>query len=385
MSAVHKSNVGLDIIRGLAALLVVLGHTRNFVGVSLSADLTGAVWQKALLLPTSFAQESVALFFVLSGYLVGGQVLREVGLGRFGWRGYIAKRLSRLWTVLIPGILFTFLLDNLTMRVFQTVWSNLAGGPRDGVAAVCNVAFLQRTHCEPYGSNDSLWSLSYEFWFYMLFAGAVVGAWGLLRREWTSAAIGVVVCIGTVLVFGPGLFTLIPSWLLGVVLALVHERWKVAGVPDWVPASNPRTVFVLFVIAAVGMSLSNLAAPPEWARFIVVGLGCSPLILLSAVNPWGQTNRTTQRAATLGAVSFSIYVFHLPIVKFLAGAFALTGGMGPLLNLVAVYVISLAAVALCVPIWFITERKTAVVRTKMLTVLRVHRQERGTLETAGPH
>lgn len=43
------------------------------------------------------------MFFVLSGYLVGGQVLQYVRQGRFTWRVYMVKRFTRLWDVPIPA------------------------------------------------------------------------------------------------------------------------------------------------------------------------------------------------------------------------------------------------------------------------------------------
>lgn len=368
MSAAQKSNIGLDVIRGVAALLVVLGHTRSFIELNLSADLTATGWQKALLLPSSFAQESVAVFFVLSGYLVGGQVLREVASRRFGWRVYMSKRLSRLWTVLIPGIVLTFGLDSLTMRLFVKAWDKLAGNASDIGSALCNAAFLQVSRCASYGSNDSLWSLSYEFWFYMIFAGFVVAVWGSIRREWVAAAGGILVSIVSVATFGVGLFGLMPSWLLGVVLAVVHQRWKDVGMPIWLPSSTSRTVLVLTALTGVGMLASNIMAPAEWVRFAIVSIACAPLILVTAARPWGHQSRAARRVSVLGTVSFSLYVFHLPIVKFLVAAYALAGGLSAAGNVVMVYVLATLTFMLCVPLWFITERNTAKVRDWMLRV-----------------
>lgn len=367
VSESHKENVGLDVIRGLAALLVVLGHTRTFLGEAFGVDLTGTIWQKVLLLPSSFAQESVAVFFVLSGYLVGGQVLRLFREDRFRWGPYMAKRLSRLWTVLVPGIALTFLLDMLTMRLFAGVWSKLAGGPVDAVTAACNVAFLQVPHCYPYGTNDSLWSLAYEFWFYVIFPAGAAVVWGVIRRNWISAVSGLVVTIAVIALFGVGLLALIPVWLLGVVLAVVHKRWKASGVPAWFPQSSWRMVSALAAVTFAAMLASNVVSPPEFVRFLVVGLACAPLILLTAVRPW-KRNRVASRLAGLGTVSFSLYVFHLPLVKFILGALSGGGGFGDLGNVLAVYVIAALVTAACAPLWFATERNTGHVRDLFLRV-----------------
>ncbi|MFC4395227.1 acyltransferase family protein [Arthrobacter sedimenti] len=368
-ASVHKENVGLDVVRGLAAFLVVLGHTRNFVGEGLRADLTASIWQKLLLLPTSFAQESVALFFVLSGYLVGGQVLRELREGRFLWRIYLSKRLSRLWTVLIPGILVTFAVDSLSVRLFPSVWSKVAGGPVDAVTAACNVVFLQRTRCSPYGSNDSLWSLAYEFWFYILFAAVAAFAWGIVRRQWAALALGLLVAAGAVGLFGIGLLSLMPAWLLGTCLAVLHARWKAKRIPAWFLLSRIRMLYLFTAVTVAGMLLSNLISPPEWLRFLIVGVACAPLILLTAVAPWGGGSLVAKRIASLGLISFSLYVFHLPLVKFIVGLLSGTGGFGALGNIVSVYAVAALVAVCCVPLWSVTERHTGRVRDRLLGLM----------------
>ena len=100
----EHANRLLDAIRGLAALLVVLGHARAFYENATGTTARElAPWQKVVLLPTSVALESVAVFFVLSGYLVGGQVIRQLRTGRFSWPDFTVKRLSRMWTCCCPA------------------------------------------------------------------------------------------------------------------------------------------------------------------------------------------------------------------------------------------------------------------------------------------
>src|ERR1700761_475264 len=118
----------LDLMRGLAALTVMFGHLKFFLGGigrlpdanTLSAGGRGFV---PPLLPNpnqmNPAHEAVIVFFVLSGVLVGGSVFRERAQGTFSWSLYLLKRLSRLLTVLVPALLVGLVFDSGTRYLLQ--------------------------------------------------------------------------------------------------------------------------------------------------------------------------------------------------------------------------------------------------------------------------
>ena len=101
----------LNWTRGICATLVVLGHARFFGVQSGSEYFNRSFLSKIALLPTSFAMESVSLFFVLSGFLVGGQTFSKVKEGKFSWKRFLIDRVTRFWIVLIPGMAFTAILN----------------------------------------------------------------------------------------------------------------------------------------------------------------------------------------------------------------------------------------------------------------------------------
>ena len=78
-------NLWLDLIRGCSALLVCLSHLRNAMFVDYSALVHPNMAIKVFYAVTSFGHQAVMVFFVLSGYFVGGAVLRAgaVGEARF--------------------------------------------------------------------------------------------------------------------------------------------------------------------------------------------------------------------------------------------------------------------------------------------------------------
>jgi peptidoglycan/LPS O-acetylase OafA/YrhL len=79
------TDIHLDTMRGLAALVVALGHARglslpSFTGGSVSPE--GAAQQATTSAgQLSIGHEAVMVFFVLSGYLVGGSVLKALSAG----------------------------------------------------------------------------------------------------------------------------------------------------------------------------------------------------------------------------------------------------------------------------------------------------------------
>ena len=209
-SATAHTNLALDIIRGLAALLVLIAHARRSV---FQMDFAGQFPQTLsgilLILPTTVAREAVAVFFVLSGYLVGGQVIRAFASGRFRWSDYMSSRLSRLWTVLIPALALTALLNVYSHANYAAQFAQVPGGstPLTFEGAACNAVFLMHAQCEPFGTNGPLWTLAFEFWFYVLFAAFMALLHAFRTRNIAVGAVLVAVIVAGTLLFGVQVYT----------------------------------------------------------------------------------------------------------------------------------------------------------------------------------
>lgn len=352
-------------------MLVVLGHAREILFRAQGLPVTGSGLGRLWLLPTSLAQESVAIFFVLSGYLVGGQVLRQVRAGTFLWRFYLAKRLSRLWTVLLQGIAFTFALDSITFHWFPVGFTALVGHSGTGpvATALCNSLFLQRARCSTFGSNDSLWSLSYEFWFYISFAAAAVA----LSARTTSGLrrlVSAVVLIAALSLFGIGLLYLFPAWLFGVALAVLQTRTTTAASSTRGASLSVRGCTGLLAAALI---LSNVWGPSDPTRFILVGLAASPAIYALAVRDPLPGDRRLRRiyesCAALGPWSYSLYVFHLPLLVLVASMLSKRPDQNGSLSALAVYGLASLTIVLVYPLGRLTEGCTPRVRMMALRAL----------------
>ena len=95
----------LDLVRGLAALLVLAGHLRAYVFQSYGEASQMGVALKAFYFATGLGHEAVIIFFALSGFLVGGKALQDLLARRFSWSRYLLRRLTRLWIVIVPALL----------------------------------------------------------------------------------------------------------------------------------------------------------------------------------------------------------------------------------------------------------------------------------------
>jgi peptidoglycan/LPS O-acetylase OafA/YrhL len=120
----------LDLVRGASALAVMFFHLRYLFFVD-SSGIAGNsnLLIKVVLLATSLGHFAVMVFFVLSGFLVGGVVLRGRMDGEFSWGLYATNRLTRLWVVLIPVLLLGAVWDHFGILLFGTseIYGELAG------------------------------------------------------------------------------------------------------------------------------------------------------------------------------------------------------------------------------------------------------------------
>jgi peptidoglycan/LPS O-acetylase OafA/YrhL len=240
-----QSSVHLDAIRGAAALVVVVWHNRdgyfssvfgkheNAAALSTSQAIPAGIGTSRMEQLT-IGNEAVMIFFVLSGYLVGGGVIRAVRRGIWSWKDYLLKRLTRLWVVLIPALLLGVALDFAGLYLHQSGTSIYAGPPGQNMTHVGlasrltfsviagNAVFLQGARINVAGTNGPLWSLTNEFWYYIAFPLLLL-ALSKKQKLWIRfvyvlmfAAIGVLV--------GSDVSVLFFIWILGALLSVIPLR-----------------------------------------------------------------------------------------------------------------------------------------------------------------
>ena len=146
----------LEAIRGFAALYVVANHLAGWT-----------VLKKALpslaRLPFRFGQEAVILFFLLSGFVI---YLSESRKTQINFPRYFLKRVIRIYPIMIVAFILSTIAALINHHKFVL---------DDARSLIGNIFMLQDIPNKPgnieipFLDNSPLWTLSYEFVFYLMF------------------------------------------------------------------------------------------------------------------------------------------------------------------------------------------------------------------------
>jgi peptidoglycan/LPS O-acetylase OafA/YrhL len=97
----------LDFLRAAAALLVLLGHTRAAYFHYTVVLAQPGLFLKLFYFITSLDGTAVVIFFVLSGFLIGGSLADSMQRGSFDLVRYLVARFVRIYIVYIPALVIT--------------------------------------------------------------------------------------------------------------------------------------------------------------------------------------------------------------------------------------------------------------------------------------
>lgn len=372
----------LDLLRGLSALAVMIGHLRGLFFVPFGEVQDPIFPIRALYFLTSLGHEAVVVFFVLSGYFIGSSVLRSATEGSWDWHAYITRRLTRLYIVLIPALIIGGLIDLAGLKLFGTA------GPYSGHPVYAhivpylvadrltvpiffgNVVFLEEIFFATFGSNGPLWSLSYEFWFYLMFpcaALALMGTSGLLRRALYGGLF-----VALAFFVGRTIFSYFFIWLLGVAVVLA-------------PPIKARSLFLS--VARFGVLVLCFAALLFHKRIDMTGFAADavlalPILLLVytlANGPEGTAKGLWDRLRLgrfshgIAGFSYTLYLVHLPLLILLHAAVIWSGGVRwqPDVTHVAIAIgIALLIVGYAWVLSRLTEARTQPVTTYLLMLVK---------------
>ncbi|RYY06558.1 MAG: acyltransferase [Sphingobacteriaceae bacterium] len=226
-------------IRWISAVLVVMNHLRSLLFKDyLEVSNPKGLLIKFFYLITSLGHSAVIFFFVLSGYLIGRSVINQINYKVFNFKDYLLNRVSRIYAVLIVALLFTWFFDSIGgFYDANEIYSNRVGFATLNFSVVqhstiihflASLLMMQSILLPPFGSNGPLWSLSFEFWYYVMFPVCLLIITNFFKDK--KLLFLNILILSALLIFLPiTIKTYYLIWLLGLIplyLKLASKAWK---------------------------------------------------------------------------------------------------------------------------------------------------------------
>lgn len=337
--------VGPDFMRACAILLVMLQHLPK---------AAAAEW---LILFKPYGWLGVDVFFVLSGYLIGGQLLRPISRGE-------APDLGRFWVSRAFRILPAFL-------VILALYKLLPGfTDGEGIQPLWRFLTFSMNLGLDYttaGNFSSAWSLCVEEWFYLTLPLLVLALQRPVLRKagpWPTIALAAAIVLGgmalrwglwrapsTLADLPDGLFQKViyyPTWcrldglLMGVMLACARTfrpaLWR-RLCPSWLAAGLAVAIWAA-TLRIIGLSGVILPLGGAIVVYPLFSLGCAMMLsALLDLEPWLARQRP-RGLAQLAALAYSLYLVHKPVyhaMRAWLGEGVLHGWIGLVLYVLPVF------------------------------------------------
>jgi peptidoglycan/LPS O-acetylase OafA/YrhL len=261
----------------------------------------------------------VDIFFVISGFLITGIIVRELDQQRFSLVAFYNRRIRRIFPALIVVLCTTLVLGWLWL--LPVAYMQLGADVFASAAFFSNIALLLQSGYFDIESGKKpllhIWSLGIEEQFY-LFWPLILMLIARLRLSILAAAsvIGVASFVLNVALIGsnPVATFYLPftrAWELAAGATLACG-WSQIGQTS--RASNLRAlVGVLLIALAAGVLDTKRAFPGWWAVLPVTGSA----LLLSAPAAWGCRHVLASRPLVqIGLISYPLYLWHWPLLVF---------------------------------------------------------------------
>lgn len=306
---INRKFLRLEAIRGLAAFYVVLHHTLPHTYMVGGFNIAYAI---------RFGQEAVILFFLLSGFVINYSY--QNGIDK-SFKNYFFSRFFRIYIPLIVVYILSYLNFSYNSGSFQNIeLKTLLGNLfmlQDWSFAKPNVIV------DAYMDNGPLWSLSYEWWFYMLYFPIVNTRLSIATRD--KLVFTVCLLFSVAYVMYPYYFVRVimylAIWWVGVRLADLYLAGQLREYRrHFLPVTTLLIIVSILVInvwlqRSAGMGITLGRHPLLELRHFVFALVCLVAALVMHKVSWAPFDALTRPFLVFAPISYVLYIVHWPLAK----------------------------------------------------------------------
>ena len=258
----------------------------------------------------------MVIFFVLSGFVISWSIDRKKD---YHFNQYLFDRMVRLWSVALPALCLGLFLDHFGRSIHPQPYGSIFSAEHFELKVLLSGLFLHESwflSIRP-GSNGPFWSLSYEFFYYMIF-GTVALLPTLKSKVLTGLTFSVIA--------GPKILILFPCWLMGCLSYWGCKKFRLNSVAS------------LVLLLICGFSLYSILSPrwSSWSPSDFPGLGIAPLfysakflddytiafligVFLFSASRWFTLDSKpsgwiSSFIRNCSKCSFSLYAIHFPLM-----------------------------------------------------------------------
>jgi len=317
----EKRNSGIDALRGIAILSVILLHIN--IRIPFSETFLGSILPNMVYKILFWSgYYGVCIFFVISGFLITTSTLHKWGtLPNISLRGFYAMRFARIAPLLIALILILSALHLTGVTGFVIKPEQTSLGRTILAALTFHINWLEiKTGYLP-ASWDILWSLSIEEVFYLFFPIVCL----FIGKEKYFVVLVIAFLILSPFartVWYPGNeladhnhFAYLDALSLGCFAALVAKRVKLSqpvltaiGLSGW-------GLFLFVMVFRKWVSLIGLTMAGLNVTFLAIG---TAMVLISMQKRFAGGHQVSSRFTTffrfLGRNSYEVYLTHMFVV-----------------------------------------------------------------------
>lgn len=278
-------------------------------------------------LPGGFV--GVDVFFVLSGYLISGIILKAHASGRFSFAEFYARRIRRIFPAL--AIVLTAVLIGGWFLLYADDYARVGRHTAAGAAFFSNFAIWQESSYFDVASDLKpllhLWSLGVEEQFYFVWPVLLIAA-----ARWRRGPVIATLLVGTIS-FLLAIYTVridrtpafFAPWnrfwelLAGALLASVHadatlDAWLQRWVSRQMVVEALAAAGLLAIVAGVSLIDSQRVFPGLW---VLLPVGGAAVLVLTGPRAWVNRAILSQRLLVwIGLISYPLYLWHWPLLSF---------------------------------------------------------------------